>query len=370
MGGSQQMLMGEGGAGSGANPNGLFVWSANGITLSTASAPVQVGANSKWNAVSCGYSSTLAFKSDGTMWSWGLNGKGQLGDGSTTTRSSPVQIAGTTWSTGCMGANTNSTCTAGAIRLDGTLWMWGDNSVGQCGQNSTATTSYSSPIQVGSGTTWKSIAISQLGAVLAIKTDNTMWGWGYNLQGNLGLGTLVSVSSPVQVSGTAWAAASLGQYHSLALTTGGLLFATGLSNTGQLGLGALVDKSSFTQVGSNTWLSITACTANYGSAGVDTVNKLWTWGTGNYGAGGTNNTTAHSVPTQVGALTNWLFVSKGDYAGLAIKTDGTLWGWGYNASGQLGDGTTTHRSSPVQIGSATTWLTVSCGTYDSAGIHT
>jgi alpha-tubulin suppressor-like RCC1 family protein len=159
---------------------------------------VQVGVLTNWLNLSAGYYNTLASKTDGTLWSWGRGSFGCLGLGNTTNYSSPKQIGAlTSW------LNVASAYFAGfAIKTNGTAWAWGQNNVGQLGQGNT--TNYSSPMQIGALTNWSTISSTpSLGgsstAVLAIKTDDTLWAWGSNAQGQLGSGNLIDRSSPVQV---------------------------------------------------------------------------------------------------------------------------------------------------------------------------
>ena len=138
-------------------------------------------------------------KTDGTLWSWGINSSGRLGlNQSGNNISSPAQIPGTSWSDkfSC------SASSVGAIRTDGTLWVWGAGN-GALGQNNR--TFYSSPIQI-PGTTWKNVCTSEYWGMTAIKTDGTLWSWGYNGNGQLGQNQpeATQYSSPIQIPGTTW----------------------------------------------------------------------------------------------------------------------------------------------------------------------
>ena len=148
-------------------------------------------------------------QSNGSLWAWGRNTIGQLGDGTAVSKSSPVQIGSLTTWTSVSGAGNAS---AYAIKSDGTLWSWGYNITGGLGHGDEV--NRSSPTQVGSLTTWLSVAAGDGGSgatVLAVKTDGTLWGWGENDIGNLGDGTVVRKSSPIQIgSSTDWTAASVG----------------------------------------------------------------------------------------------------------------------------------------------------------------
>lgn len=285
-----------------------------------------------------------------TLNTWGFGSTGRLGLGNTTTYSSPKQVGGTTdgWSVVESGYRHGL-----SIKNNGTLWAWGSNNVGQLGLGNV--TNYSSPKQIGSLTNWLKVSGGFYYST-AIKTDGTLWTWGNAAQGVLGLGNATSYSSPKQVGAlTNWLKIAAGFYHVGAIKTDGTLWMWGQNNKGQLGLGNITNYSSPKQVGALTnWLQVSA--GWYITAAIKTDGTLWTWGKGlTYGALGLGNKTDYSSPKQVGALTNWLSVSAGLYVMTAVKTDGTLWTWGFNNVGQLGIGNTTYYSSPKQVGALTTW---------------
>jgi alpha-tubulin suppressor-like RCC1 family protein len=339
--------------GSGENDDGRL-GDGTGIDRSS---PVQVGALTSWSKVVSGGSHTLAIKTSGTLWAWGSNGRGRLGDGTTISRSSPVQVGAlTTWFQLAAGAEHTA-----VIKTDGTLWTWGSNENGQLGISGNGGAHRSSPVQVGSLTNWAQVAAGS-NECAAIKTDGTLWSWGNNGNGALGIGTSYpdSRSSPVQIGAlTNWAQVSVDQ-GGLALTTGGELYAWGRNSTGKVGDGTAADKSSPVQIGALTnWSQVSTNTGH--SAALKTDGTLWVWGGGSTGRLGDGTVVDKSSPIQVGALTNWLQVSAGNYFTASVKTDGTLWTWGFNTDGRLGDGTGVSASSPIQIGALTTWLQVSGG---------
>lgn len=285
------------------------------------------------------------------LYSWGNNTYGQLGLSNTTAYSSPKQVGALTdWLT-----IAGSRYFSAAVKTDGTLWTWGRNNYGQLGHNNT--TSYSSPKQVGALTAWASLGLGS-DFMLAIKTDGTLWSWGRNQDGALGLGNTTQYNSPKQVGAlTNWSKVTAADSSTLAIKTDGTLWSWGYNlGYGQLGLGNKISYSSPKQVGALTnWLFVSA--GSIFTSAIKTDGTLWTWGGNAGGELGLGNLTYYSSPKQVGALTTWLNIASG-YCSLATKTDGTLWSWGSNLLGILGLGNTTYYSSPKQIGALTTWLKV------------
>ena len=273
------------------------------------SSPAQVGSDTTWAYMAHSSQSVSATKTDGTLWSWGSNGSGQLGVNDRASKSSPTQVPGTTWAV-AEGKLTITSAQSFAIKTDGTLWSWGDNYYGELGQNEhDNTTNRSSPVQI-PGTTWNTV--SKSGYASATKTDGTLWVWGYNFGGDLGQNQPAPShrSSPVQVPGTTWASISRGGQNSYATKTDG---------------------------------------------------TLWVWGENGYGDLGQNNRTSYSSPVQVPGTTWSTKISTNGGFVMAVKTDGTLWAWGANHKGPLGQNNRTRYSSPVQVGSDATWIDVFAG---------
>lgn len=324
------------------------------------SSPVQVGSSGAWKTLSKGIypSHSAAIKDNGTLWMWGKNEVGQLGQNNLIYRSSPVQVGAlTNWSK----VTTNSTQSTLAVKTDGTLWSWGSNGDGDLGLGDTV--SRSSPVQVGSLSNWSDV-IGMSGAALAIKTDGTLWSWGGGGDGRLGLNSQISRSSPTQIgANTNWSKLGVVATGGVVTKTDGTLWVWGDNAGGQLGTNNRTQYSSPVQVGALTNWS----TPGYGFyvvGSTKTDGTLWMWGKNDYGMIGDNTTVSYrSSPTQVGALTNWLQVCSGYRQTYGLKTDGTLWSWGYNLFGELGQNNTISRSSPTQVGSGTTWLSVMAGNY-------
>lgn len=292
------------------------------------------------------------------LWSWGLGTAGRLGDGTVASNSTPVQIGLLTNWKQISGDNTDGS--RFAIKTDGTLWAWGDNTNGSLGLLNT--TNRSSPVQVGTLNNWKQITHNY-----AVKTDGTLWAWGPGTNGKLGDGTTVAKSSPIQVGTlTNWRQVHNGGGNStVAIKTDGTLWTWGLGTAGVLGDGTTVSKSSPVQIGTSNWKKAVAMYDNYMFA-INADGTLWGWGNNDEGQLGLGNTVNRSSPVQVGTLNNWYDINSGGKTSHAIRTDGTLWGWGDGYAGALGDGTLVDaRSSPVQIGSLTNWKQISCAVEES-----
>ena len=345
----------------------LWTWGSNNGnigdgTVIRRSSPVQVGSGTTWSKIAGGSDQTFATKTDGTLWSWGYNFYGQLGDGTSgnANKSSPVQVGVlTTWSDA-------APCHFHTLarKIDGTLWSWGYNSYGQLGHGTVI--SRSSPVQIGAGTTWLNVVGGYYHSI-AHKTDGTLWSWGLNTSGQLGDGTIIHKSSPVQIGAlTTWLNVAGGWYSTIATKTDGTLWTWGDNINGNLGDGTNISRSSPVQVGAlTTWSKIAGGKCHVIATKTD--GTLWSWGWNNIGEIGDGTNISRSSPVQVGVLTTWSKISGGRYT-IATKTDGTLWLWGRNNYGQLGLGDITNRSSPTQVGTGTTWLNIAGGNYHGIAI--
>ena len=311
------------------------------------SSPVQTCAGgNNWNSLSYGYTHSAGIKTDGTLWMWGANESGQLGDNTTTARSSPIQTAsaGTTWQQIACGYRITS-----AIKTDGTLWNWGSNLIGGLGDNTR--TSRSSPVQtVTAGSNWKQTSCGKF-FMSAVKTDGTLWSWGQNQYGQMGDNAVVHRSSPVQTVGaaTTWKQVTCVGFSVAAIKTDGTLWTFG--SGGALGTGVFGEPSrsspAQTVTGGTNWKFASGGGGHMGA--IKTDGSLWMWGQNNLGQLGNNSSFLTYSPVQtVSAGNNWIHLGCGYENTTAIKTDGTLWVWGVNTNGQIGDNTVTNRSSPVQ----------------------
>jgi alpha-tubulin suppressor-like RCC1 family protein len=353
--------------------NHLWVWGRNEVgrlgtnDITDRSLPVMpFGRGINWKQVAIGHHS-IAIKTDGSLWAWGHNTYGQIGDNTTTHRSVPTQAIG--------GSAEWKQVSAGGyhsvgIKTNNSLWAWGHNTYGQIGDNTT--THKSIPTQTFcAGNDWRYVACGFYHTA-AIKYDGTLWSWGQNTFGQLGDNSTAHRVSPVQtIGGNSWKQISCGHSHSAGIKTNGSLWLWGQNDYGQLGDNTTTNKSSPVQTvaGGTNWKEVSC--GNRFTLAIKTDGTLWAWGHNIYGQIGDNTTTHRSSPVQtVAGGTNWkqlgLIMGLSSYA---IKTDGTLWSWGYNGFGQLGIGNTTHRSSPVQISSKSiNWKQVSGGSDHAAAI--
>ena len=391
--------------------------------------PVHVGTNLNWRNVDAGFSVGGGIKADGTLWMWGKNSYGTLGNNRSINVKSPVQTIarGKNWK------EVNIAYHVAAIKTDGTLWMWGEGSYGQLGNNQSVSQTLnkvnqsspvqnisfgnkwkkgscgsfheaavkkdgslwirgsnayggagiakSSPIQtIAFGTNWKQASCGNFHTA-AIKTDGTLWCWGDNSYGQLGTNSVKPVSSPIQTiaGGNNWKQVACGHFHTAAIKNDGTLWLWGKNDNfipdrhkGALGDNTTIDRSSPVQTiaGGNNWKQV-SCGFSF-TAATKTDGTLWLWGDNGYGELGINNTINKSSPVQtISGGTNWNKIDCGLEYMSAIKTDGTLWLWGYNYYGQLGDSFMSYStSSPVQtIMRGTGWIDVSAGAAHTSAIY-
>jgi|GEM_PF-3037766 len=332
--------------------------------------PVVVPAAS-WKEVStarCPYSGhTLAIQENGTLWSWGQNNDGQLGIGTTYTHQPlPVQVGtDANWRT-----ITNGFFFSAAIKTDGTLWTWGRNGRGQLGLNTNLSVR-SLPVQVGTDTTWRVISAGSE-FVIALKKNGTLWSWGYNAEGQLGYGNTTTQFTPVQIgTDSNWIAVSAGERHSLALRADSTLWSWGSNSSGQVGRGGMLNVPG--QVGTSKWIKIGA--GGLHSLAIQADSSLWAWGRNLHAELGDDNDNDVYAPKHIGTDNDWIEVSGGYEHSLGLKVDGSLWGWGRNATGQTADTVSyieflSKTYVPKQINAGSSWKQIDAGCVNSIGIQT
>ena len=299
-----------------------------------------------WSSVSGGLEHTCAIRTDGTLWCWGADGWGQLGNGTNQNSSVPVQVPGTNWVS--VEPGDYHTC---GVKRDGTLWCWGWSGWGQFGAGTGYYESWT-PVQR-DGEAWTNVHGGS-STVCGTRTDATLWCWGANAAGQLGNGS-VDGAGPVQVGGAEWRAESTDGWHNCGIKTDGTLWCWGWNGWGQLGNGTFDGSTTPVMVPGAGWASIAVGSNHTCSARED--GTLWCWGAiqiGNGGPGYTPN------PTRVRGR-DWADVAAGGSHACGRRQDGSLWCWGGNGNGQLGDGTAANKPVPVQVAGTLCQVVPVCG---------
>ena len=324
--------------------------------------------------MSAGRQHTAAIGRDRSLWVWGSNTSGQLGDGTRNARDRPVQI-GATMNWGAVSAGGAHTV---ALGMNGSLWAWGQNSSGQLGDGTGGRgIDRLEPIQIGRDRNWAQISAGA-SHTLAVRNDGSLWAWGNNSFGQLGDGTTDNRFAPVRIGiDRNWLYVSAGYWHTLAIKTDGTLWAWGRNDEAQLGDGTISNRFAPVQIGFATdWTSISA--GQHHSAAIKLDRSLWVWGSnlsGQLGDGMGYRVSSRHSPNRIEAAMDWNSVSTGQNHTLAIRTDGSLWAWGSNISGQLGDdmedwGSNRFSLTPIRTGNDTGWTYISAGHEHSVAVRT
>ncbi len=305
-------------------------------TTTRRNTPVLLNNLSNIAAVATGAFHSLALGYDGKVWTWGWNGHGQLGDGTLIDNHNPKQVAGIT---GVVSLAAGYDFTL-ALKNDGTVWAWGDNLWGVLGDGTYISKTH--PVQVTNLSGIVAIAAGEAHC-LALKNDGTIWSWGWNFNGCLGDGSTVSKrSTPMQIpalTGITMIAAN-GSVHSMALKNDGTVWVWGDNFHGQLGDGIVVEKLIPEKLVSLTNI-ISIGTGENHSFAIRNDGTLWSWGWNAVGALGVDfNFVSHQLnPVNVALLPGVKQIMGGSFHTVAQKTDGTVFAMGSNVFGQLGDGT-------------------------------
>ncbi|MEX2443713.1 MAG: hypothetical protein WD492_08925, partial [Alkalispirochaeta sp.] len=316
-------------------------------------APAQLGSDTDWKSIASSRDYNLALKDDGRVLAWGHNNNGQLGDGfgRTSSRSEPHQIGtATDWTT----IKTDGDFVI-AQNADGYLYAWGSNSDGQTGQG-TIGANTNIPVQIGTDSDWSFYELGEDHAV-ALKLDGTMYTWGEGSYGSLGSGSTADVSTPTAVtdpSSATWSEVSAGRYHTVAIrmdgANAGTLWAAGRNGNYQLADGTTSISTIFKQIGTDSDWSVVSAGHQH-SLALKSDGTLWVWGD--------DGPTEYQEPTQVGTDTDWVEIDAGNTVSFARKSDGSLWAWGSGTSGSLGLGPNlTQASVPRRIGLDSDWQKV------------
>jgi alpha-tubulin suppressor-like RCC1 family protein len=379
----------------------------------------EIGAGS---AFSCGLRGTGSARS---IWCWGKNDRGQLGQGSTRKYWVPddgatVTDAGALWTE--LTVRGDAAC---ALRSDGTAACWGSNSEGQLGAGVVGgTTSAPLPVVGASGAIASVFAVASTGAcagdgadllcwgreellvdgsegnrdragaiagfgavrsvgvgdrhACAIKADGTLWCWGSGCSnGELGLGAVDTAQAPTQVGlDSDWTQVSAGDLHTCGIRGAGQLYCWGSNSNGRLGVGDLDPREVPTQVSGTGWLRVAAggqvtCALRQESGG---GRSLWCWGEGAFGTTGScalpPNATDVTAPTQIGAEVDWDAVAVGGLTACGVRGS-NLYCWGNNETAQVGDpgSPATSICTPTRIGAAGGWTRVAVGMWHGCAIR-
>jgi len=369
----------------------------------TAAVTVYAGWDMQWRYVWAGANNTLAIAENGTLWGWGGNIAGQLGDNSTTNRNAPVQVHGNHDDWVAVAGHSNHTM---GIRQDSdgnrTLWAWGNNVQGNLGNGMTANSLI--PVQVdGNHRDWLAVSAGD-GHTMAIRgvagARGTLWGWGSNQHGRLGDGTGITIPPlptvrrvpvPAQGGFSDWTVISVGDEHAMAIREvaggRGTLWGWGQNTNGRLGLGDATNRDIPTQAyGSHDdWATVSVGWSHSVGIRQDSAGNrtLWAWGSSPNGqlgigvSGGSQTSHTRHTPVQVnGGHGDWAMASAGSSHTMGIREDAagnrTLWAWGMNVYGSLGigQGDTASRNIPIQVhGNHNDWAMVSAGGGHTMGIR-
>jgi alpha-tubulin suppressor-like RCC1 family protein len=328
-------------------------------------------------AIAAGAEHSLALKSDGTVWAWGYNVAGQLGNGTFISSDVPVQVSGLS-SVVAIAAGTDHSL---ALKSDGTVWAWGDNEDGELGNYPFALENSDVPVQVSGLSSVAAIAAGSAFS-MALKSDGTVWTWGINSYGNLGNGTFGGTTyMPGQVTGlTGVMAIASGDLHQLALKKDGTVWAWGENEYGEVGNGTFTNPSApgiGTPVQVSGLAGVTAISGGDSySLALKSDGTVWAWGLNDDGQLGNGTATfsgttpgcCSDIPGRVSGLTGVTGIAAGFDHGMAVKSDGTVWAWGAGDFGELGNGTFQGSPTPVQVSGLSGAAAIAGGTHFSLAL--
>ena len=333
-----------------SNKNGLYSWGYNNFgqlgdnSITSKLQPYKIYGNKTFCQISSGYGYSIAIDKNSKAWGWGYNHNGQLGDNTIVSKLTPVSILGANKTFCIISSGYDHSM---VIDKNGKIWCWGRNNWGQLGDY-TIGDKYTPVSILGTNKTFCQISAGHSHS-LAIDKNGKLWGWGYNLYGNLGDNTAVSKCTPVAIFGNhTFCSISAGWRYSLAIDNNGKAWGFGYNVQGQLGDNTVVSKRTPVSIyGNKTFCSISC---NYHSIGIDKNGKGWGWGYNNSGQLGDNSIVSRRTPVSIlGTNKTFCSISAGYNFSLAIDKNGKEWSWGINNYGQLGDNTIVAKCTPVAI---------------------
>ena len=322
--------------------NNLWAWGDNEYgklgdeTTTNKASPTKIETGITFVQLSAGYFHSAGIDNDGKLWSWGYNKYGQLGDGTTTQQTKPIKIMGDKTFKKVIASDYSTL----AIDMNDEIWYWGiyygdHNGGAKIPQKLDFKIEYS--------------LISGNSHYLFLDKQNKLWSWGANYAGQIGDGTTITRTNPVQIKPeTKFTQVSAGDRFSLAIDEEGNLWSWGYNDDGQLGDGTKTDKTSPVQITKETKFTQVSAGSNHCLA-IDNEGNLWSWGRNFRGQLGDGTTTNRLTPQKVMEGIKFKQIYARASSNLALDSNGNLWSWGYNEDGELGDGTTTERHTPVQI---------------------
>ena len=334
---------------------GSNTWGALGIGTQTNiiyNTPTRIGTDTDWKKVAVGGKHSVALKTNRTLWSWGNNQQGQLGDGTNVSKFTPVMI-GNSYNWDVIECGFAFTV---ALKTSGDYNAWGQNNSGQLG-NGTTTNTNAPKTNDGPHFDVISVGYNHVAGIAYLTGGQWVYTWGDNTDGKLGRGAGPNVLGINQVGIDKYAGVVCGDNHTLFLKPDGTVIARGTNTSGQLGYGntAPVTTTLVSSYVGGEISGLTGVTMPQGSSSganfsaVLRGDRLWTWGDNSNGQLGKGSNTNTNTPSGMDAFSRWTKYSAKGNSFVAIKNDGSLWAWGDNANGQLGDGTTTDRNSPTSI---------------------